>query len=1323
MFTTILECLIMKISHLLISLKGRDSWKRSYRYSIPHHLLAVVLLFIILTPSVFAEMLIEKIYDFNIFGEDNAKLTIYNNQLYFAASDGNSGLELWRSDGTPAGTDLVKDINPTGDSSPTNLFVYNNQLYFGAEDGNLGNELWVSDGTSPGTFLIKDINPKGSSSPGWLTPYHDQFYFSANDGGNGGKINRELWVSDGTTEGTQLFKDLNLGNSDVTWLTVYKDKLYFNASYGTNPKQFWVSDGADAQLLKDIPNGLYDPQELITFQDKLYFKANDQVFGHELWVMDGTFEGTHLVKDIHVSTYNYTGSDLSWLTIFNNRLYFRANDQITGQELWTSDGTEEGTQLLKDINLSPGRGSMPEWFALFNHQLFFTANDGIHGQEIWVTDGSLAGTHLFPIDVNPSGSSGAKWLSVLNNRLYFITSSPTSLWVLYEPVPPSIMTSPMSQTLLMGQSVTLSVIAMGDVPLSYQWYQGESGDISHPIPEATSENFTTPNLTTTTPYWVRVTNKVGSIDSITANIIVTDLFSPPDLIVDPPPEQEKDSSLPSPSSGVLPAYFTVSVEVHGPGKVTSLPVGIDCQWQDCQEVAEDATGMSCRVKECSQRVPTLSDLILIPHPQPRAIFSSWGGHPDCDDGIIAVRSSFVCIAYFHKLSKLTVIGLEHGTVISFPEGIQCKNQEGQCESLFEVGKEVQLSFLPETHWRFNGWSGACTQEGKVKINQTDVQCRPQVISIPQEKSSSTQDVPTIQPQEEIHLEHTTKQDPHPHPMTPQDDVIPMERLTMKVIGEGWVISESMKCGTECTQDYLRGTKVLLTAQAVEGSKFMHWSGMCHGETQKLEVEIIQATRCEAQFILVIQPPSSEGTLEPLIEALTTTVLIPPEIIPLNPSPALEKEILLPPEVLPPCLTKLGITTRVCHAGGQTVSWELEVHRGVSFSHAVLDNLLINEGWVSNLVITPRGVMTGGVVTGSISNQGVMRNFEFKGLSIVGGLLGGNISNHSQIGGYFQDVTLEAHTSLVGGKLQGLITGDPSAPALLENLKVGAGSQLKDVQLGQGVELESGVFLDKSVMSVGNQSISCRLLGIHDQGVSDTQFFSVDDVNHVGFLKVNPLGILHKNFDLEAFDVQPFTGKFYAASGDKTSTPGHLYLVNPAHGELTDLGAMGFKEVNALSFHPDGTLWGYATGKGLFTMATPLDFHTMKIVLPSREKLELEEISWNVAGTTLYGVQNVPQGMRKSDGEQTLLWAYHVEDGTFQVICDDLIHGMGKIEALETLPDDSIVLGFHKRNDLALSRIDVKNCQVLYQREIPTPYNDVEGIAWGGCSLKSNAKEQ
>ncbi|MEM8721502.1 MAG: ELWxxDGT repeat protein [Cyanobacteria bacterium P01_G01_bin.39] len=390
--------------------------------------------------------------------------TEYDGKLYFSANDGETGGELWVSDGTSSGTQLVADINPevSGygypfDSSVSQLTVFDDKLYFTANDGEKGNELWVSDGTKSGTQLVADINPEESdygyifgSSISYLTEYDDKLYFTADDGKHG----NELWVSDGTTEGTKLVADINpdvdsfenpLG-SRVYGLTEFNDKLYFTADDGEHGAELWVSDGTTegTQLLVDInpksnEYGAYGSYTagFTVFNDKLYFTADDGEHGNELWVSDGTTEGTQLLVDINPGAGNYgvNSSYAAGFTEFNDKLYFNADDGQTGGELWVSDGTKEGTQLLADIDpkvykYSTG-GSFPNDFTEFEDQLYFTTGD-YGSRELWVSDGTTKGTQ-FIVDLNPRTESGNQYgygydygygytgtnLAVVNNVLFF----------------------------------------------------------------------------------------------------------------------------------------------------------------------------------------------------------------------------------------------------------------------------------------------------------------------------------------------------------------------------------------------------------------------------------------------------------------------------------------------------------------------------------------------------------------------------------------------------------------------------------------------------------------------------------------------------------------------------------------------------------------------------------------------------------------------------------------------------------------------------------------------------------------------------------------
>ena len=413
----------------------------------------------------------------------------FNDLLYVAASDGETGTELWVSDGTTEGTQLVKDIYPNGSedenyinngSNPSNFIEFSERLFFVANDGENGDALWVSDGTTEGTQLFKDIYIESetssltSFSAQEFTAVGDRLFFAANDGENG----IELWASDGTSEGTQLVKDINPGITDRYYypfvpepdsstprqFTAVGDLLYFTAEDDENGRELWVSDGTSegTKLVRDINPGFdyseylitkasvptrpvenprplgSDIEGLIELNGKLYFSADGGENGRGLWVSDGTEAGTQLLS----GDVGFDGREAPEFIEFQDRLFFAGTDSEQGEELWVTDGTTEGTQLFKDINPSLD-DSNPRNFAKLDDKLLFTADNGSVGTELWVSDGTTEGTKLLK-DIDPSvttyndGDTFALGSGIYNkfveysDRLYFsadVEEFGRELWV------------------------------------------------------------------------------------------------------------------------------------------------------------------------------------------------------------------------------------------------------------------------------------------------------------------------------------------------------------------------------------------------------------------------------------------------------------------------------------------------------------------------------------------------------------------------------------------------------------------------------------------------------------------------------------------------------------------------------------------------------------------------------------------------------------------------------------------------------------------------------------------------------------------------------
>ncbi len=328
----------------------------------------------------------------NLTNDSNPRnLTNVGGSLFFIATDRIGGIEsLWKSDGTEAGTIPVKDIRP-GSGSYSNLTNVGGTLFFTAFDSTAGIELWKSDGTEAGTVLVKDINPKGGSSwPDHFVNVGGTLFFSATDGIDS-TAGIELWKSDGTEAGTVLVKDIapGFGDSSPQNLTNVDGTLFFSAFDGTGGNnELWKSDGTKAGTMrvKDINPGSNssNPTNLINVGGTLFFSATDSIGGIELWKSDGTEAGTVRVKDINPES---NSSNPTNLINVGGTLFFDAGKDLFGYELWKSDGTEAGTIRVKDAIPSFG-SSNPTSVISFGGAVFFNAVSSTGAYELWKSDGT-----------------------------------------------------------------------------------------------------------------------------------------------------------------------------------------------------------------------------------------------------------------------------------------------------------------------------------------------------------------------------------------------------------------------------------------------------------------------------------------------------------------------------------------------------------------------------------------------------------------------------------------------------------------------------------------------------------------------------------------------------------------------------------------------------------------------------------------------------------------------------------------------------------------------------------------------------------------------
>jgi len=253
---------------------------------------------------------------------------------------------LWTSDGTLAGTyPFYPDLGdtPSYGALANPLANVNGTVFFLREDNQTRiTKLWKTDGTFDGTVAIKEVPGVGAYITTHAAAAGRRFFFVTYD--------KALWVSDGTEAGTvEVAKvgfnvnDLNEGNrlKSVGRFVVFPEKKT------DNTYELWVSDGT-----KDGTRVLQTRIKLALtpIEGLVYFTGWDELHGYEPWVTDGTPEGTHLVADVNPGP---ASSNAEELTKSGNVLYVAADHLASGRELWAIPLTEQ-TLTIRDARVVEG---------------------------------------------------------------------------------------------------------------------------------------------------------------------------------------------------------------------------------------------------------------------------------------------------------------------------------------------------------------------------------------------------------------------------------------------------------------------------------------------------------------------------------------------------------------------------------------------------------------------------------------------------------------------------------------------------------------------------------------------------------------------------------------------------------------------------------------------------------------------------------------------------------------------------------------------------------------------------------------------------------
>lgn len=374
--------------------------------------------------SSFAQVKIENVQPYKYSYPNN--LTLFKNNILFSAYDVN-GYEPWISDGTNIGTKILRNLDNKSRSSNPNRFTKlgNNAVFLSYQDVSNYYRLWQTDGNFTGTQPLKNIHDSGQNVSLFLT-------FKTQDSlvsfiANTDSFDIQLWVSDGTEIGTKPITKIVNGASAV-FIGKINDYYYFTYTHEDYGAEVFKTRGMYdiPQLVKDIYPGTTSslPEYIAKIDNKIVIKAEDSYYGKELWVTDGTTNGTKLLKDIVLGAgYPY----LSHFKVLNNQLHFVVKDD-NDWSIWTTDLTNTGTkQLLKAIDCYSISN-----YTKFQNTIYAVALNAQLGSELFKqTNDSLVFFRDFNFGFN---SSNIKNFTIVNDTLLFFTANNSSnrpdIWVI-----------------------------------------------------------------------------------------------------------------------------------------------------------------------------------------------------------------------------------------------------------------------------------------------------------------------------------------------------------------------------------------------------------------------------------------------------------------------------------------------------------------------------------------------------------------------------------------------------------------------------------------------------------------------------------------------------------------------------------------------------------------------------------------------------------------------------------------------------------------------------------------------------------------------------
>ena len=479
---------------------------------------------------------------------------------------------------------------------------------------------------------------------------------------------------------------------------------------------------------------------------------------------------------------------------------------------------------------------------------------------------------------------------------------------------------------------------------------------------------------------------------------------------------------------------------------------------------------------------------------------------------------------------VSLTGEGSGTVNSNKAGITCGTD---CSQDYQSGLKVLLIAQAEAGSNFSGWSGACSgTEDDIMLEMTEAKnCQAQFEPISQKRFA----LPSITLIcEDCNINQAALVDPEAQPVEPGNYAFPQGLVSFELTQlenpsvhldiyyhntlelDNFVYRKygTTIAGDGSSADWYTFSNVSLALGTLDGQTMVKASltltDGALGDNTGVDGRIVdpggialEVAEEESTSEVVEDEPTSEVVEdestsevvenEPTLEEENATSQVSEEEALLD-STVTQEEILstfTQESTIAHCEVIGGKATNICDVEQQIFPIDINVGETASISHALFEANVENQGLISNSIIEENATLTGGKLTGNITNQGTITDIEFVGAKLSGGTLSGTIVNNSKIGGAIENVQLTSGTTLSGGKVRGTIknasdstlenvqlvagttvrggilsgeiTGDSDKPPLITAAEIAPGTILSDVRLSPSVELPDDVVLGPGVI--------------------------------------------------------------------------------------------------------------------------------------------------------------------------------------------------------------------------------------------------------------------